>query len=312
MSPPRVLLIIGPTASGKSALAVAAARCMAGAEIVSADSMQIYRGMDIGTAKPSRALRAEIPHHLLDIADPHASGFTVEDWLNAARQLLDSFATRGTTAIIVGGTNLYVQALLSGLFKGPPADMELRARLQALEGDALHAQLQRVDPVAAARIHRNDVRRLIRALEVHALTGRPLSELQQQWQAAPPALPDGWRCIGLLPDSAANARHINARVVHMMEAGLLDEVRALLARAPLGAQAAEAVGYRELSVHLRGLRRLDDAVEDTKQNTRRLARQQRTWLRRFRQIPSSVWSSEILDDDRAEKFFHNVLGREFA
>jgi len=312
VNPARVILIVGPTASGKSALAMAAARRIAGAEILTADSMQIYRGMDIGTAKPSSALRAEIPHHLIDIADPHASGFTVENWLNAARELLTTLAANGRTAIIVGGTNLYVQALLSGLFEGPPADPELRARLQALGTDALHAQLQQVDPAAAARIHWNDARRLIRALEVHALTGRPLSEHQRQWHAAPHVLPDGWRCIGLLPDSAANARAINARVVHMMEAGLLDEVRALLARGALGAQAAEAVGYRELSLHLRGQRRLEDAIEDTKQKTRRLARQQRTWLRRFRQIPGSVWSNDLLDDAQAEKFFANVLGREIA
>lgn len=309
MDPARVILILGPTASGKSALAVAAARSIQGAEIVSADSMQIYRGMDIGTAKPSNALRAEIPHHLIDIADPHTSGFTVENWLNAARELLASFATSGKTAIIVGGTNLYVQALLSGLFEGPPADPELRARLQALGTDALHAQLQQVDPAAATRIHRNDTRRLIRALEVHSLTGRPLSEHQQQWHAAPHVLPSGWTCIGLLPDSVANARTINARVVHMMECGLLDEVRTLLARGALGAQAAEAVGYRELTLHLRGQRRLEDAIEDTKQKTRRLARQQRTWLRRFRQIPNSVWSNEVLDDARAEIFFSHVLGR---
>lgn len=312
MDPTRVILIVGPTASGKSALALAAARRMEGAEIVSADSMQIYRGMDIGTAKPSSALRAEIPHHLLDIADPHASGFTVENWLSAARELLAAFATSGKVAIIVGGTNLYVQALLSGLFEGPPADPELRARLQTLEPDALHAQLQQVDPAAAARIHRNDARRLIRALEVHALTGRPLSEHQQQWHAKPHVLPSAWRCIGLLPDNAANARAINARVVHMMDAGLLEEVRALLARGPLGVQAAEAVGYRELSLHLRGQRRLEDAIEDTKQKTRRLARQQRTWLRRFRQIPNSIWSTDLLDEAGAEIFFENVLGREIS
>ena len=310
MSPAQVILIVGPTASGKSALAVAAARRIAGAEIISADSMQIYRGMDIGTAKPPAALRAGIPHHLIDIADPYSSGFTVEDWLQAARELLTRFAQSRTPAIIVGGTNLYVQALLSGLFDGPPADPALRAQLKLLGTDALHAQLQQVDPAAAARIHRNDSRRLIRALEVHALTGRPLSEHQQQWQAAPQVLPEGWRCIGLLPESAANARAINARVVHMMEQGLLDEVRTLLARGTLGAQAAEAVGYRELALHLRGQRRLDDAIEDTKQKTRRLARQQRTWLRRFRQIPDSVWTTELLDDALAENLCSHILGHQ--
>ena len=286
----RAILVLGPTASGKSSLALALARRLAGAaEIVSADSMQVYRGMDIGTAKPTTAERAEVPHHLLDIADPHEAGFSVEEWRTLALRAIAEITSRGSCAIVVGGTNLYVQALLMGLFDGPPSNEALREELARVESAELHARLARLDPESAARLHVNDRRRVTRAIEVLATTGIPLSAHQTQWSAGPPSLPDGWRCVGLLPSAPSNARTINARVKRMVECGFLAEVRELLRAGPLGRQAAEAVGYRELTQHLTGQATLEGAIEAMKMRTRRLARQQRTWLRRFEHIPGSRW-----------------------
>lgn len=182
MAEGRVIVVMGPTASGKSALALAMARAAGPAvELVSADSMQVYRGMDIGTAKPTTSERSEVIHHGLDLVDPTHDGFTVEDWLGHAHAALAAIHARGGVAIVVGGTNLYAKALIEGLFDGPPADPALREELGTWELDALRSELVRIDPVAAERIHRNDRRRTIRAIEVHRATGTPISVLQAQW-----------------------------------------------------------------------------------------------------------------------------------
>ncbi len=290
---PHAILLLGPTASGKTALSLEIARALGArgvrAEIVSADSMQVYEGMDIGTAKPSRAERECVPHRMIDVADPYSSGFTVEEWLRGARAHIERVRAEGGIAIVTGGTNLYVQALVCGLFEGPPASPEIRARLGALAPDELRENLERSDPAAARRIHRNDIRRTIRALEVLELTGTPISALQVQWESRMPALEAGWRAVGLMPAVAESARRINARVGTMIEEGFVDEVRALRARGDLGRQAAEAVGYRELARYLDRRCSLHEATEAIKVRTRRLARQQRTWLRRFSGIAGSVW-----------------------
>jgi tRNA dimethylallyltransferase len=287
------ILLLGPTASGKTALSLEIARMLAirgvRAEIVSADSMQVYVGMDIGTAKPSRAELELVPHRMIDVADPYSSGFTVEEWLRGARLHIDRVREAGGIAVITGGTNLYVQALVCGLFEGPPASPEIRARLGALAAEELRELLERRDPAAARRIHRNDIRRTVRALEVLELTGSPISALQVQWESRMPALEPGWRAVGLMPAAAESARRINARVGAMIDEGFVDEVRALRARGDLGRQAAEAVGYRELAKYLDRRCSLHEATEAIKVRTRRLARQQRTWLRRFSGIPGSVW-----------------------
>ncbi len=309
MEIPPVILILGPTASGKSALALLLAELMGGkAEIVSADSMQIYRGMDIGTAKPSLAERSHIPHHLIDVADPYEEGFTVERWLEGAHAAIETIQRSGKSAIVVGGTNLYVQALLAGLFEGPAADETLRATLRDLSLAELRARLIAIDPASAERIHPNDQRRTIRAIEVTTLTGIALSVHQTQWNSRGPTLPTGWQCLGLLPDPKSNATSINRRVKTMMGSGFLDEVRRLLAVAPLGRQAGEAVGYRELAQSISGTLPLDDAFEAIKIRTRKLARQQRTWLRRFRHIERSSWSLEPCDGEKNYEFFWEVLG----
>lgn len=309
MDLPRVILILGPTASGKSALALAlASQLLNRAEIVTADSMQIYRGMDVGTAKPTAAEQALVPHHLIDVASPYEEGYTVENWLTDAHTAIASVAQRGRTAIVVGGTNLYVQALISGLFEGPAADEGLRAQLRTQPLEQLHAQLTRIDLAAAQRIHRNDQRRIIRAIEVFTLTGIKLTDHQQQWNARGPTLPQDWRCCGLLPDSVSNSSAINLRVKGMMASGFLDEVRRLTIVGSLGRQASEAVGYRELSQHLRGEVALDKAFESIKVRTRKLARQQRTWLRRFSHIEGSNWSTDPCGDEKTKIFFQTVLG----
>jgi tRNA dimethylallyltransferase len=290
MAEGRVIVVMGPTASGKSALALAMARAAGPAvELVSADSMQVYRGMDIGTAKPTTSERSEVIHHGLDLVDPTHDGFTVEDWLAHAHAALAAIHARGGVAIVVGGTNLYAKALIEGLFDGPPADPALREELGTWELDALRTELVRIDPVAAERIHRNDRRRTIRAIEVHRATGTPISVLQAQWRDRPAALPAGWSLVGLSMGVEANNRRINARVRGMRAMGLVDEVRSLLGAGGFGAQAATAVGYRELIAHLHGAGSEDDAFEAIKIATRQLAKQQRTWLKRFADTPGSTW-----------------------
>lgn len=275
-------IIAGPTAGGKSAIALALVEVLrrrgGEAEIVSADSMQIYRGMDIGAAKPTCAEQARAPHHLIDMCDP-ARPFSVDQWLQRAEEAIEAARARGATPIVVGGTHLYIKALLEGLFQGPAPDPALRADLAAQNPRTLRSELERVDPVAADRIHPNDLRRTIRAIEVFRQTGRPISALQRQWDRDP-GRPDALLVTLHWPADAIN-RRINARVKAMMEAGLLDEVRELWTNARLGPQAREGLGYKQLIEHLEGEASLDEAVERIKIETRRFAKNQRTWLRRL-------------------------------
>jgi tRNA dimethylallyltransferase len=287
---PRTLLVLGPTAGGKTALAVELAlRLPAGGECVSADSMQVYRGMDIGTAKPTAAERRGVAHHMIDVADPHGGAFTAADWLDGAREAIAGIHARGRHAVVVGGTNLYVKMLLEGMFDGPPPDPARRAQLESMPTEMLRRDLEQADPLTAARIHPNDRRRTVRALEVWMATGTPISALQRQWSDAPKGLPPGWDVVGLeWPVDAINQR-INARVRSMVDAGLEDEVMRLLAKGPLNRQAIEAVGYREVLRHFAHECSMDEAAEAIRVRTRQYARQQRTWLRRFRAIPGAVW-----------------------
>jgi tRNA dimethylallyltransferase len=286
-----IVVVVGPTASGKTALAIELARALpSGGECVSADSMQIYRGMDIGTAKPTAAEQAGIPHHLLDVADPGDDGFTVDRWLESAEAAIAGIRARGRVPIVVGGTNLYVRALLEGLFDGPEPDPAIRAALEAESVETLRSELLRVDRDAAERIHPNDRRRTIRALEVFRQTGVPLSSLQTQWsERVGERVRRDALVVGLEWPVEAINRRMNARVKAMIAAGLFDEVRGLLARGPLGRQAREAVGYAEAIEHLAGRLTAEEATEATKIRTRRFGKQQRTWLRRFRGIPGSLW-----------------------
>ena len=271
-------ILTGPTGSGKSEFALELAEQL-GAEIVAMDSMTLYRGMDIGTAKPTPAERQRVPHHLIDVLDPWESA-NVAWWLEHAADSCRDIERGGRRALFVGGTPLYLKALLDGLFDGPPADPELRARLEALGGQDLHQRLSAVDPATAARLHRNDLRRLVRALEVWELTGRPISDWQQQWQTEAPSRPRCWR---IDRPRAELYDRINARVERMIAAGWLDEARQLrqLPR-PLSREAGQALGYAELFAHLDGQATLPETIERIQTRSRQFAKRQLTW---FRQLP---------------------------
>lgn len=280
-----MILVLGVTASGKARLGFELARALDG-EILSVDSMKVYRRMDIGTAKPSMEARRQVRHHLVDVVEPSES-FSVGLFLEKALAAVEDIRSRGRTVVAVGGTALYIKALLYGLFEGPAGDEQIRAALRARgqrEGlDRLHEELRRIDPQAADRISRNDAKRIIRALEVHQLTGRPISSFQKQFDAEQPM--DDWTILGLRRDKAEESRRMNARVKRMLEEGLVDEVRSLLAEGkPLSQQARCAIGYTEIIEHLEGRMTLEDAAEEIKKNTRRLAKGQRTWFKTFRGV----------------------------
>jgi tRNA dimethylallyltransferase len=268
-----ITLIAGPTASGKSTLAMRLAR-ETGAEIIGADSMQIYRGLEIVTAAPNAQDKAAVPHHLVSVADA-AEAWSVGRWQTAAKAALADIAERGKPAIVVGGTGLYFRSLTNGLVDIPNVSREVSSRLSEAE---LRSALKRLDPAAEARIGARDLQRLIRAHAVAIETGKALSA----WQAESPAvLPrGGYDAMVVEPDREALYAACDRRLEAMIGAGALEEVRALLDR-NLGSElpAMKAVGVRELSAYIRGEASLDDALEAAKRETRRYAKRQLTWLR---------------------------------
>ena len=273
----QAIALVGPTASGKSALAHAVALAAGDVEIVTVDSMQVYRGMDIGTATPTAVEQAEVRYHLLDVADP-AEDFSLARFLPAARATLADIAARGRRALLVGGTGLYVQALVDGL-EVPGLFPEARVDVEA-EGDtaALHARLATLDPVAAGRMEPTNRRRVVRALEVTLGSGRPFSSFGPGFEAFPPS---PVRQVGLRVAGPFLDRRIEARVEAMVTAGLVTEVAGLAARPDgLSRTARQALGYREVLAHLAGECSLDDAIALTVTRTRQLARRQVRWFRR--------------------------------
>ena len=288
------LCVVGPTASGKTKLAIRLAQALDG-EIINMDSMQIYRGMDIGTAKPSMAERENVPHHLLDIAQPDES-FTVAQYAAVADQAIRDVYARGKLPILAGGTGFYLRALTDGLsLGGVPSDPALREQLKATAGDAqgkrlLHERLREVDPISADKLHENDVQRVCRALEVYTLTGKPISAQQNPTQERPYR----FCLLGTTLERDVLYARTDARVEAMVARGLPGEVRALLANGVSAqAQAMQGIGYKELVPVITGGVKLSDAVDAIRLNTRHYAKRQWTW---FRAMDGVSW----LDMDKPE------------
>ena len=278
---PRIVAVVGPTASGKTALSIALAKRLGG-EIVSCDSMQIYRGMDIGTAKPDMAERDGVPHHLIDIVDPDAA-FDASDYVTAAESAVQDILSRGKTPIFCGGTGLYLDSFLRGGFCETADSPELRAELthraEQIGNEAIHAELRAVDPESAEAIHPNNVRRVIRALEVYHATGVTKSQLDRQSREAEPRY-DARVLAIRFADREQLYKRIDMRVDIMLEMGLLDEVKRLYEAGVFerSRTAAQAIGYKELLGYIRGVTPLEEAVEDLKRATRRYAKRQLTWF----------------------------------
>jgi tRNA dimethylallyltransferase len=288
---PLLVVLTGPTGSGKSDCALQLVQHLATqlpVEIVSVDSAQVYRGMDIGTAKPERAIRDRVPHHLIDIRDP-AQTYSAGDFVREARAAIADIHARGALPLLVGGTMLYLHALRDGLARLPAASPEIRRQIDALAGAqgwaAVHAELGRVDRDAAARIAPQDAQRLQRALEVYRLTGVPISQWQDRTQGTRKQY--RWMRYALVPSSREDLRQrLQARFAAMLGAGLVDEVRGLYARGDLTPQhpAMRAVGYRQLWPYCAGQVRLEEASARAVTATAQLAKRQLTWLRRDREI----------------------------
>lgn len=283
------LALVGPTAVGKSALALTAAKALGDVEIVSMDAMQVYRGLDIGTAKPTGDERATVPHHLVDVIDPWEQ-WSVALFQSAARAAVADIELRGKRALLVGGTGLYVQAVIDDL-RFPGEDLALRAELEASTAEpggvaAAYAELELADPEAAAKIDPHNARRIVRALEVIRLTGERFSSFGRGiQQVGPTAFPV--RVVGVWLPRAALARRIATRFAVMREEGLVDEVRALHARGGISRTARQAIGYKEVLAHLEGEEpSLDAALDLAVRRTRSFARRQRMW---FRRDPRITW-----------------------
>ncbi|MBI3821299.1 MAG: tRNA (adenosine(37)-N6)-dimethylallyltransferase MiaA [Planctomycetes bacterium] len=319
------LVLTGPTGSGKTQLGIELARRM-DAEIISMDSMAVYRRMNVGTAKPTLEQRAIVPHHLVDVLEPWESA-NVAWWLDHAKVCATEIESRGKQVLFVGGTPLYLKALICGLFEGPPADATIRTRLteeaSTAGSDSLHGRLAAIDPISATRIHPNDVRRIIRALEVHELTGKPIGEWQTQWAVGSQQSAVGSRQSILptadcpLPTGPADCplptvlwlelprellyERINRRVVEMFAGGLLDEGRQLRSgERPLGLEASKALGYKEIFEVLDGTITQEEAIVRVQTRSRNFAKRQLAW---FRHLPEcrpitmeltwTLWQSRI-------------------
>jgi tRNA dimethylallyltransferase len=278
--PPRLIAIVGPTGAGKSDAALALARAVNG-EIVACDSLQVYRGLDIGSAKPTRAEQAAVPHHLIDVVDP-GEEFSAAAWVELATRALRDIEARGRVALVVGGTGLYLRALLHGLFQGPARDAALRLRLEAMAtrfGRArVHRLLRSVDPAAAERIAPADLVRVVRALEVFRATR---TKMAAHHAATVPGLV-GYEVglFGVSPPREALRERVERRTRAMLEAGLIDEVRELLARGvPADSRPLQAIGYRQALAVVRGDTDLETARHAIVTETMQYAKRQRTWFR---------------------------------
>ncbi len=282
----RGIVILGPTASGKTSLAITLALQFNG-EIVSCDALQIYRHMDIGTAKIPAIERGGIPHHMLDLRNPDQD-FSAGDYQRLAREAIRRIHERGHLPFVVGGTGLYLRALIDGLFEGPGRSEKLRERMRRIierKGSRiLHRAMQRIDPESAAKIAEADAERIVRAFEIYLVSGKPMS----WWQRQPREAFHGYRWLKIGIDTPRDQlyQRINQRVEEMFQAGLVEEVRGLLERFPKSSNAFKAIGYRQVTEYLDGRLSLAQAIEETKTQSRHYAKRQVTW---FRSDPDIVW-----------------------
>jgi len=304
-SDPLLVVILGPTASGKTALSLALAEKFAG-EIVNCDSVATYREFDIGTAKPSLSERTRVPHHLFDCLDP-VQDVTAGEYARQARQVLAEIKSRERLPIVVGGTGLYLRALLEGLFAGPGRSEELRERLReraARRGSQhLHRVLERLDPATADKIHPNDAPKLIRAIEVCLASRQKMSEL---WQQGRDRL-TGFRILrlGLDPDRSALYQRINDRATQMFDRGLVEETKLLIEKYGAAARPLTSLGYKQAAEFLRGEVNRNDAIERAQQAHRNYAKRQMTW---FRREPEVMWFKGFGDDPRVQKEATAIVG----
>jgi tRNA dimethylallyltransferase len=304
MSLPLLVVVLGPTASGKTSLALHLAGRVQG-EIVSCDSVAVYREFEIGTAKPSRADRQRVAHHLIDIAGPEES-VTAGEYARLARQALRDVTSRGRLPIVVGGSGLYLRALLEGLFPGPPRSEELRTRLRERGAERgaeyLHRLLRRRDPLAAQTIHANDVPKVVRALEVSISARAPMTGL---WQQGRDPLRDfNILRVGLNPDRDALYQRINQRAREMFAAGLLEESRMLAARYGSSVWPLSSLGYKQAMQHLRGELSLEQAITAAQQGHRNYAKRQMTW---FRREPDVHWISGFGSDPAVQRAVQDLI-----
>lgn len=290
--------LTGATASGKTRIGIQLAKQL-NAEIISLDSMAVYRGMDIGTAKPTTAEQQDVPHHLIDVVDPVAE-FNLAEYLVRAHETVDSIRQRNRQVLFVGGTPLYLKSLLRGLCEGPPADFEFRRQVEDEVSnvgiEALRQRLEQVDPLSAAKLHPHDKRRMIRALEVYKLTGQPISHYQLQFEQSAAAKCQSVFSLGW--ERSELHERINSRVDAMFAAGFVEEVEELLnVHGELSRTALQGVGYREVISMFNGECDVETAKEQTKIRTRRFARRQETWFRGLDECRWIPMSNSIDDDD---------------
>jgi len=300
---PRVGFIVGPTGAGKTAFAIALAERL-GAEIVNADSRQVYRGMDIGTAKPTASERARVPHHLINILDPDQA-INAAEFAGLARESIRDLVARSIRPLVVGGSGLYLRVVRGGIFSGPAAAPGLRAEITARAvrqgSPQMHRRLGEVDPEAAARIHPNDLKRIVRALEVYELTGAPISQYHREHAFADREFES--LTVGLMLARAELYAAIERRFDAMIAAGLVEEVAALMAAGNHGPPLA-SIGYREIAAYLRGEITLERAIELAKRESRRLAKRQLTWFRAERE---TVWIEPGEGTGRALRMFEDFF-----